>query len=905
MHRFKQYISRLLIAVASVFPCLGALADDSADIIRHGQGPDILIVNSYHSAYPWTVNQNKGFIERISKTYPDSQFYFEFLDTKRIPISVGFEAQKGNIAYKYSRIGFELVYATDDDALAFCLKYRRELGLERIPIVASGINDGTLLDVRHTPGLHGIIQTEGTLETIKFALERYPQADKVVIITDSSSSGKAIADEITQQARIATSLPIMRSPPGSWQDTLDFITRMDGHPIFIIGIYAVTGDGSYMQAAEVARNISLTARGPVFVCHDLYPFDAGQIGGSINIGQDAGMAAAAIALSLLDGSGNGSLPRTSVVPQRWVINHQALKRLGMSTAKLPANAIIVGKRQNVIERNPLESAFVVLGILLQSALIGFLLLTIRRRQAVTRELRHNEAQLRMLIEHSPLPISISNTEGKVLYLNSNYKKIIGYDQSELPDIETLKRLTIPDADYRQQVWSQIEERIRISRQTGVEMEPLEYKVVSKDGREVELEMHFAFVGELNFRIFNDISVRNKALRELKAATREAQHASEAKSRFLANVSHEIRTPMNGIMGMVQLLRETPIRDDQKDYIDTIQDSCDLLVTVINDILDLSKIESGKLTLERENLDLRAFLRGIAGVAAPGIEAKGLEFICDVDENIPHAIVADQQRLKQVLLNLLVNACKFTDKGHVSLKVSGSGTPGNIGSLYFEVEDTGIGIPDDQQDRVFEPFIQADNSSTRKHGGTGLGLSICKRLVEMMGGELKLSSSVGKGSTFSFDIRVAIVHPVLAATPQAERIDVRLGSNYPMKILLAEDNSVNQKVALMMLRKMGYNVQLANNGHEAYQLMQALDFDLVLMDIQMPVMDGLEATRLIREHLPSCRQPRIIALTAHAMGDDVSRCTAAGMDGHLAKPLRSTLLRNALVDAYHDMRIRRL
>ncbi len=900
----KHKALHVLIALFSVlFPASAHSQSDEATAIPESH--HILIINSYHSGYSWTTSQNDGFVDTVQKHYPDAQLYYEFMDAKRVSVKNTESYFADFLAEKYAHIELDIVYATDDIALEFCMNNTQHAGLEEATIITSGINNAPLLNKASELGIYGVHQNEGTSETISFATKSYPQAKKIVIISDSTPVARDMAKTISEQCWLISDLPVINAPSGSLEDMADYISRHDADTIFILGIYVVDTQGHYYLPEEVANRFSEAAKGPLFDCHDLYSSAKGPVGGFINLGYDQGHAAAEMAVKILQGGDTSRLPKQILIPQRWVFSAPALKRFGIPRKAVPLDSLIQFKDDNIIESHPVESALVLLGIAAQSALIVFLLLNIKKRRAITHKVRENEAQLRLLIEHSPLAISISHLDGRILYLNKKYKELVGYTIEDLPDIDTLKRVTIPDPDYRKKIWTVIEDMIQDCRTLGIQAEPIEYKAIAKDGHEIEIEMHFAFVGELNFRVFNDITQRKKALRELEDATKAARAASEAKSHFLANVSHEIRTPMNGIMGMVQLLRETPIQGDQRDYIDTIQNSCELLVNVINDILDLSKIESGKLTLEKESVNLKPFLSSVTGLAAPGIELKGLEFVCDIDDALPEAVIIDPNRLKQVLLNLLVNATKFTDSGSVIFKVRGTGTPGSTGTLNFEITDTGIGIEKEQQAAVFEPFIQGDNSSTRRIGGTGLGLSISRRLVQMMGGEIQLVSEVGKGSTFSFDVHVAVVHTVENTSAPNERIDVRMGDNFPLNILLAEDNVVNQKVASMMLRKMGYTIAIANNGEEAFELSATQNFDVILMDIQMPVADGFEATRKIRSLLPSQKQPRIIALTAHALHDDITRCKEAGMDGHLAKPLRATILRNVLIDAYHDIRLRSL
>ncbi len=387
---------------------------------------------------------------------------------------------------------------------------------------------------------------------------------------------------------------------------------------------------------------------------------------------------------------------------------------------------------------------------------------------------------------------------------------------------------------------------------------------------------------------------------LRESIAKEKSASRAKSQFLANMSHEIRTPMNGIMGMLQLLEDTELGKTQLGYVTTIGSSCEVLMTVINDILNLSKVESDAVPLAREPILLQPLLDEVMGIAATLGDTKKLTLACEPAPDLPTAITCDPNRLKQVLLNLLSNACKFTEKGHVKLKVSPVAVNKSGYELLFEVEDTGIGIAKELQERIFEPFVQIDSSFTRKSGGTGLGLTICRNLVRQMGGSISVESAPRKGATFRFSLKSPLTAETQIHKKNEALFDPETAAKHPLRILLAEDNNINKTVALAMLRKMGYSADLASNGMEAHNMALEGGYDVILMDVQMPLMDGLEATERIRRRLPRDKQPIIIALTAHALPDEVERCLKAGMWRHMNKPLKVHILHEVLVDAWKEL-----
>ena len=512
------------------------------------------------------------------------------------------------------------------------------------------------------------------------------------------------------------------------------------------------------------------------------------------------------------------------------------------------------------------------------------------------ELKKREAENRLLLDSIPDSIFLLDKEGNFLDYRTPNSSIL-YAPAELFMGKNIH--SIMPQDLVELTMNNLE----MARQSG-KMQVFEYQLPANgEIKHFEARINLCEGGDF-LALVRDVTERKRSDEMLWKAKEEAEAAAKAKSEFLANMSHEIRTPLNAVIGLTGLLLDTDLTHEQRNYLEIVRDSGDSLLSVINNILDFSKIDGGMMELEHSPFDLRRCIESTMDLMVTRAAEKGLVLKVVLDDQLPTMLVGDASRLRQVLANLLSNAVKFTDKGFVEVSVRGNAIPEGF-ELRFDVLDTGIGMPQDKLDRLFMPFSQIDSSITRRYGGTGLGLAISKRLVGMMGGRIWAKSNPGVGSTFTFTIKVKlpcmqpVQHEVKDLKPDIKPpIEGHFQQALPLSILLAEDNAVNQMVLLQMLRKIGYQADLASNGFDVLAALDRQAYDVVLMDIQMPDMDGFEATRRILARFPKMKRPRIIALTAHALNGDRERCLKAGMDGYLSKPVKIEDLQSALRPTGH-------
>jgi PAS domain S-box-containing protein len=538
---------------------------------------------------------------------------------------------------------------------------------------------------------------------------------------------------------------------------------------------------------------------------------------------------------------------------------------------------------------------------------------IKQRQLIEIKLKDLSLLQKAILDSANYMIISTSVEGIILTFNKAAEKMLGYTVDEV--VHKLTPVIFHDFQEIVEESKKLSEELEMIINPGFEI----FIVQAKQGKIYEKD--WTYIRKDNSRfpvnlsataltnseghitgflgVATDISKQKEAeaklqatFQELETKKIEAEAANRAKSEFLAMMSHEIRTPMNGIIGMTEIMLSTDLSPQQRDFMETIRSSGDSLLIIINDLLDFSQIESGKLELENIDFNLQKCVKNCFNLFSDQAERKNLELAYHWNPETPKIIQGDPTRIRQIIVNLLNNAIKFTKKGKIILSVSAKPiNQNNICELEFFVKDTGIGIGEKKIDRLFKSFSQVDASNNRKYGGTGLGLAISKSLVEMMGGKIWVESKLDKGSTFFFTIPVKIAKNKKNTTEKTTKTPEINKTSSNLKILLAEDNRVNQKVALQMLKKLGYSADIAGNGLEVIDAVKRQKYDIIFMDVQMPKMDGLEATHWICENLSQQEKPQIIAMTANAMEGDKEICLDAGMDDYIAKPVKLVQLKN--------------
>ena len=554
--------------------------------------------------------------------------------------------------------------------------------------------------------------------------------------------------------------------------------------------------------------------------------------------------------------------------------------------------IITTDYTNYVEKFILSTKFPLLNA--QDDVVGVCSIStdITELKTIQHEMAQSQQHLQHLFDEMPVGISLLSKNREIVYTNRKLEDMLGYTKDDVVSLDNWWILAYPDDEYRKWALENWSHSIKDASNHYGNIYPCEYNIRCKNGLDKTIEISGVVFENQILTTFVDLTDRKMYELELEHARQQADNANSAKSLFLANMSHEIRTPMNAILGLTDLLLDMPQEPKTRNYLDKIHQSSKSLLQILNDILDYSKIEANKIDIVNSEFNLRKTVDNICNLFLSSIEQKGLKFNLFISKNIPENIIADELRINQVLSNLLSNAVKFTQKGYINLSIKNIKRMDKIIRLEYAVEDSGIGISKSDIQKLFVKFSQVDDTISRKYGGTGLGLSISKQLVNLMGGDIKVVSQEGKGSKFSFTVDVKTSNKGYKSLVNRGNVDIVIESDFDLKnrkILIVEDNELNQVVISGILKRYGAEIVCANNGKEALELLDRDDYDVIFMDLHMPVMDGLQTTKNIRELSCDKANIYIIAMSAAVSKEDEELCLSYGMNDFIAKPIQKHIV----------------
>ncbi len=843
--------------------------------------------------------------------------YYEYLDSNRFTDPAYNDALFDLYERKYRGMTIDLIIVSDPKMLDIWLS-RRQTILPDTPVIFYDTSSMRIPSLHLPPDVTGVASEVDFVRCVRWFLDVRPSVSEIVMVHGAGRMDQPYLLHIEALRKALHG----RVKLTDWSEIpmAEMKVRAAALPKTSVILYSLLFEdaaGVRYRPIDALRELASVASVPVLSGYDHF-IGTGTIGGYMYSIEFQAREAAQMGLRILGGKPVSRIPVKTDQGSRFIFDHSALQRYNIPLSSLPPDSIIKNRQYSVWELYRSEITAIIIGFGLLLILLVFLFrLThqLRRTRSALSLLNENlekqveerTAELRrayktlqeretlfhsMFDSHSAVMLLISPETGRIILANRSACKYYGYTAEEF---ETLTIYQINQSGKAEIV-------SEMTTACAKKQNVFNFCHRLSNGKIRYVEVHSSPIPfkeqNILFSIIHDITSRKLAEDALNRAKEAAEAATLAKSEFLAGMSHEIRTPMNTIVNMSRLLLETDTDSRQSSYARMIAASSDILLALINDILDFSKIEAGKMDLETRAFDLTEVIETVIKILGLKADEKGLELSYRIDDDVHLHLGGDPTRLRQILLNLVNNAVKFTEKGKIEIRVRGEGygvrgegkpLTSNLVPLTFEVSDTGIGIPEDRLDRLFKAFSQADSSITRKYGGTGLGLSISKKLAEMMGGEIGVESEEGVGSTFRFTAVFEKRSEVRGQRSEAEKPrtsnpEPRTSNLPPARILLVEDNLFNQQVALALLEKYGLSADIADNGKKAVRILETSLYDLVLMDIEMPEMSGVEVTEIIRKSGSENRNVPMIAMTANAVRGERERYLAAGMNDYVVKPI---------------------
>ena len=876
----------------------------------------IFILHSYSYEYPWTKGQHQGFIEKLKKSQFNIDLHTEYLDTKRVAYDNTYKNMFAQyLKEKYANFKPDIIYVTDDNALSFIREYQSHL-FPSAHVTFSGVNNTSVaqeIDKKIFTGVFEKKLLDNNIEIIKIFA---PNTKDIYFVGDNSNTYKIIKHELLAVMKKFPNYQAHFIASEKMTELIQKLDKLEPSVILLTTIGKLQNDaGNTVPLSDSLKQLTNSKKHIILTMEDVYMHE-GIIGGHVTSSQAQGVTAATMVLDFFNGIPFSDINLQLESPNRYYFDRQELKRQNIILPQdIEKEAFIINEDVSFWTKYIwyIEIIFIIL-LLTVFALLSFLVYLYWSKNRIiglqSETLKIQKENAEILAQEQQNLLSLFNKGDSVLfkwknnatwnveYVSTNTINLLEYTVEEFTSGKIAYSSCIHPEDLEAvgaEVTTALEENsdffkhepYRIFTKSGETKWILDYTVTQKDTQGNITH----FIGYLI-----DITESKLLEHELIQAKETADAANLAKSEFLANMSHEIRTPLNGILGLTDLVLKTELSLQQKENLEKVQSSSKSLLYTINDILDYSKMESGHLSLESNHFALTTVMLNITNLFEHQIKSKGIKF----DLNYPKSLnlVGDSLRLTQILTNLVGNAAKFTQTGSIVINVLVEQESDTTLTIQFSIKDTGIGIKPEIQEKLFEKFIQADTSTTRNYGGTGLGLTISKQLVTLMGGQIWVNSEEGKGSEFNFSLTFDKANDVTTVAQEELEIDdtpaMKMNTISNKKILLVEDNKVNQLVLLGILEDYDIEIEIANNGLKAVEKAAKNNYDLILMDLQMPVMDGFEATEIIRKKDTDIP---IIALSAAVMKEDKEHAFKAGMNTHLVKPINNNELFNTLLEFF--------
>lgn len=855
-----------------------------------GETFSVLLLHSYHQGYEWTDGINRGILSELDASkYANYEIYVEYMDTKRYKPKDLFSALVRVYRQKYQEKKFDVIIASDDNALGFIMENRQVL-FQDAPVVFCGVNSSKDVKRASLHGFTGVTDNKDIVGTIDLALRLKPDTKNIAVLSDNTTTGVVLFGQYRDVAE-------------KYQKSINFIelnnlshdileSRLKGLPpdtvILLLSLFSTSDKQSYSMQTGINLIVAMT-EAPIFILNDVY-MGKGVVGGKVQSGFSQGVQAVRLAKLVMNGTNTKDIPiitKDITVP---MFDYSILVQKGISQSNLPLDSVLINKPFSLYEEYAFFIWAIVLIIAAQGVTIFFLVLNKISKLRAEKALQVSESKYRTIFETANEGIWVGDKQQTTILINKVLSQMLGYSESELigrPIHELFYEDELEDHALQMS-----------KRAKGIDT-VYERKFKHKDGStlwciisaKAVLDDDGDFDG--SFSMITDISDRKLVEERILHAKEKAEAANMVKNEFLANMSHELRTPLNGILGMLQLLQATPQNVEQKKFIGNAITASRRLTRLLSDILDISCIEARKMEIRKEVFLIRHALTGVMELLHNTAMSKRLDLTLYIDEGIPYEVIGDSTRLQQVLINLVGNALKFTQAGFVKVEVLLlQATDSRSRIILFMVSDSGIGIPDDKLDSVFDSFTQAEGSYSRQYQGAGLGLQIVKRLTLLMKGSISIESEEGLGTTVYVSIPFDL--PDLKMEQQPVAPVSSCGSNFK-RVLVVEDDRLNRISLSRLLKKLGLEVGEAEDGIKALKALESTSYDIIFMDIQMPNMDGLEAMKQIRteSRFKDISRIPIVAITAYAMDGDRENLLNAGMNDYISKPFELVDLKRVL------------